>query len=167
MQKPKITKQLAMYSAICSGVAFFVECCIAFFGGDFYKMRLFLDSTELTASQMGILCLCAFISCVPLGMVSLFGWLKKEITENSTMAELTIAPILYFLGIIGANAVRTLMLRIIATTSGAEIAGLFSYTASVQGWFSVLNVVALVLICCSASIERYIIKNQNAPSYGE
>lgn len=159
MKNLEITKKLSLVSLICVGIALLFRLVVIFFPEPF--LWLFARGVEAELPLSVQLILLGQTACIlPFGLVSLFGFLKKNSTNNSAMGLLISAPILYLFSNIGSSVIRTVAMKFMAISDGSNGFILFNVIQIVTSFFSVIYIASLVLICCAGSLELYITKQE-------
>ena len=165
MNKPKATKQLALYAVVCAGLCFSLQSLAAMLPGQFVNLLERTQTMTLDLQWKLLLLGMAGLRTVPLAAVGVWSMLTKEITRGKAMTTVVLTPILYVVGGIAVSGIQMLSARLIMTASSMEQYSAFSMAQSSMSLFGVLGTAALVLLCCAGAIELYI--TTHTPSDGE
>lgn len=143
-------------------IAFFLEA-----GYILCKMLLIFIipafSPEISISLTGILFLLASDCCMlPFAGVCLWNAKHGDRTRNQTIVTLVLAAVCYTFDGIAGTVLRFLMFRILSLFESMENIAYANQIEAYRNMLSILPVrqAALVLICCAAAVELYILNHE-------
>ena len=165
MNKPKVTKQLALYAVVCAGLCFLLQSLAAMLPGQFINLFERTETMTLDLQWKLLLIGMAALPSVPLAAVGVWSMLTTEITRSKAMTTVVLTPILYVVSGIAVFGLRMFGTRMIMSVNSVEQVSAFSIAQSGMALFGVLGTAALVLICCAGAIEVYL--TTHTPSDGE
>ena len=157
MNKPAITSKLAW-------IAFYIEAgylvikILLIFLSRYLPLSDFtgVDTRELAVD---VLLIMAGIQCsmLPFAWSCLRSALQKEISENRAVGNLILPSVLYVIGMIAQRVLNPNIFRFVYSTKVMGVVSTVNYFLNLLD-FLPWQTAVLVLICCAASIELYIVK---------
>ncbi len=165
IQKPETTKKLAWIAfwlesgwIVLNIILVFLACVLP------------VPDTFSSLADVKIPLLLPVMAAVGIGGMIPFAWfclrnaLKTEVTENQAVSSLVISAVLYFVGILLNWLLNTGKSFLAVRIYSAEIAGAFSIRTQYQNILGIfpVQIAALVLVCCAAAIEIYILKHKES-----
>lgn len=166
IEKPEITKKLAWIAfyleigwIIMNVVLIFLACVIPF--SDTYSSwkDIKIPLSIPIISTVGQCCM------IPFAWSCLRGALQKEISKNHGESGVILPAVLYFIGIVLNWLIQNFGIRLITRfVQSADVYGAYALRMQYRQFLNILPVqtAALVLICCAATIEIYILKHKES-----
>ena len=166
IQKPEITKKLAQIAfwletgwIVCNVLLIFLACVVPVSStySSWADIRIPLSLPVIYA--VGQCCM------IPFAWSCLRSSLQKELSENRAESNIALPSVLYFIGILLNWLIQNFGITFAGRVfHGADVLGAFSIRMQYQHVLNLLPVqtAALVLVCCAAAIEAYILKHKES-----
>ena len=159
MDKPKALHTLAVIAAVVSAVGILLNITVvlnphiaAVLLG--YGSVKDLMEAKLDGSASALMLLQAAIPAV-MTVICIINAACKKISRNKSLMTLIAAPVAYVVIAAATFIIYTISLKF-SMAGGIENVQLISAVTSVRNVLSYLQVFALVMIMCAASVEHYI-----------
>ena len=157
MEKPVITKKLAMIAMILAGVSFLWAVIAALCPELYINLYIILVEDEITALFRMANVLKAVWGFLPYTVIGVWSYLQKKVTNNSAIGILSTVGIFYLLHFISLYFFGNIISRMLAYASDAEAMVIYTSINRMQSYVAPLQTAAMVLLCCSAAIELYAV----------